>query len=561
MHTHRGERIVTTTRGQHLLGRKIGAYVLERLLGYGGSSAVFLAQDQASGEKVAVKVFLPRSTMDAQMQKNFYRRFLLEAEAASKLEHPSILSIYSYGQDQGLPYIIMPYMPGGTLSEYVRKHGPLSLSEAQRYLEQIASALDYAHEQGCVHCDVKPANILLDGVGNAILTDFGIARLTQPDAPAAEKSLKSPEALMGTPDYISPEQALGQPLDGRSDIYSLGITLFYLLAGSPPFKGESSIAIALLHVHELPPPLGLLRADITPDLDNVVGKALAKQPEERYQTAGEFRDAFALAVAFATSVEYFPNVEGGSGKIRRASVVLKPVGQISPPTRLAARFSRATLTVMVLVLLLFSGAAMGIARFLTPSQARPQSVSPTSTVTAPPQDILAGDQDNWQRSSTYFFKNGQYTILNTSPKDVALAFYSNHRYNDFRLSVTLAEVHSMQAGPDFYGVIFRASTDQSRYYLFDIDASGGQYSFYRYDGQWHTLAVGTVTTLRPGLGQHNVITVEAKGNTFSFSINGQSIGKPVTDRSRSALSDGEIGLCVENKNSEVVFSRMYVTRL
>ncbi len=292
---------MTTTRGQHLIGKQIGSYVLERLLGYGGSSAVFLAQGHSSGEEVAVKVFMPRSTMDVQMQKNFYQRFLLEAEAASKLDHPHILSIYSYGQDQGLPYIVMPYMPGGTLSEYVQKHGPLSLTESQHYLEQIAAALDYAHEQGCVHCDVKPANILLDGAGNALLSDFGIARLMQPDAAAAERAMKSPETLMGTPDYISPEQALGQPLDGRSDIYSLGVTLFYLLAGSPPFKAESSIAMALLHVHETPPPLGLLRADITLGIDNVIGKALAKWPEERYQTAGEFRDAFAEALV---SVDY-----------------------------------------------------------------------------------------------------------------------------------------------------------------------------------------------------------------------------------------------------------------
>src|SRR6266550_5946474 len=248
---------MSTNRGQHLIGQVIGSYILEKLLGYGGSSAVFLAQNRLTNEKVAVKVFLPRSTMDRQAQKNFYKRFLLEAEAASKLDHPHILSIYSYGQDQGLPYIVMPYMPGGTLSEYVQKHGPLSLTEAQLYLEQIAAALDYAHEQGCVHCDVKPANILLDGAGNALLSDFGIARLMQPDAVAAERAMKSPETLMGTPDYISPEQALGQPLDGPSDIYSLAVTLFFLLAGSPPFKAESSIAMALLHVHETPPSLGL----------------------------------------------------------------------------------------------------------------------------------------------------------------------------------------------------------------------------------------------------------------------------------------------------------------
>ncbi len=554
---------MTTTRGQHLLGKKVAAFVLEQLLGYGGSSAVFLAQDPVSSEKVAVKVFLPRSTMDVQMQKNFYRRFLLEAEAASKLEHPYILSIYSYGQDHGLPYIVMPYMPGGTLSEYVRKHGPLSLSEAQRYLQQIASALDYAHEQGCVHCDVKPANILLDGAGNAMLADFGIARLTQPDAPAAEKSVKSAEALMGTPDYISPEQALGQPLDGRSDVYSLGVTLFFLLAGSPPFKAESSIAMALLHVHEAPPPLGLLRADITPEIDNAVGKALAKWPEERYQTAGDFRDAFDEAATSAASVEYSAYAASDSGKSRRPSVVLRPVAQARPITGLTTRFSRATLAVLVLVpLLLVSGATLGIVRFLTHAQTHSQSALSTATVAPSSLDILADNQDDWQRSSTYFFKNGQYMIRNTSEKDVALAFYANHQYRDFRLSVTLSEIHSKQNGLDFYGLVFRASVDQSHYYLFDVDTSGeSQYTFYRYDGQWNILASGPALSLRSGLGQHNVLIVVAKGHSFSFFINGKPVGKPVIDHSSSALSEGEIGLCVENNNSEVAFSHMYVTQL
>jgi len=553
------------TRGQHLIGKQIGSYILEQLLGYGGSSAVFLAQDTSSDEKVAIKVFLPRSTMDAQMQKNFYHRFLREAEAASKLDHPHILTIYSYGQDHGLPYIIMPYMPGGTLSEYVKKHGPLSLSEAQHYLQQIASALGYAHEQGCVHCDVKPANILLDGAGNAMLSDFGIVRLMQPDASTVQQSMKSPETLMGTPDYISPEQALGQPLDGRSDIYSLAVTLFYLLAGSPPFKAESSIAMALLHVHETPPALGLLRADITPQIDRVVGKALAKWPEDRYQTAGAFSEAFARAVASGNYSDNSNHAIGEFGDpgngLRRASIALKPVVQMKTALAPSFRLTRTTMAVLLLLpLLLVSGATVGIIKFLTHAPSHAPSASPTATVSS--RDILTDDQEDWQISSTYFFKNGQYTIKNTSAKSVALAFYGNHQFSNFRLSVTLSETHSSQSGADYYGVVFRASPDQSSYYLFDVDASnGGGYTFYRYDGQWHTLAAGAVASFAPGLGQHNVITVEAKGNTFSFFINGKSVDKPVIDVSKSALNAGEIGLCVEDKNSEVVFSHMYITPL
>ena len=558
--------MTTTRRGQHLIGKQIGSYILERLLGYGGSSAVFLAQDSISDEKVAVKVFLPRSTMDVQMQKNFYHRFLREAEAASKLDHPHILSIYSYGQDHGLPYIIMPYMPGGTLSEYVQKHGPLSLSEAEGFLAQIASALDYAHEQGCVHCDVKPANILLDGTGHAMLSDFGIARLMQPEETTVQQSMKSPETLMGTPDYISPEQALGQPLDGRSDIYSLGVTLFFLLAASPPFKAESSIAMALLHVHETPPMLGLMRADITPQIDRVVGRALAKWPEERYQTAGAFRDAFAGAVASAENSQAIDSASGslhGASSGRRPLIALKPVVQIKPVLAYSFKLSRTTLAVLLLLpLLLVSGATVGIIKFLTHSPARSQSASPAVTVSPSSYDILANDSEDWQKSSTYYFKNGQYTILNTSEKGVALAFYANHEYSNFRLSVTLSEISNPLSSADFSGIVFRASADQSHYYLFDVDASGrGGYTFYRYDGQWHILAGGQTASFLPRLGQHNVIAVMAKGNTFSFFINGKGIGKAITDGSKSALSSGEIGLCVEERNSEVGFSHMYVTPL
>src|SRR6266568_357881 len=287
---------MATTRGQHLIGKVIGSCVLESLLGHGGSSAVFLAQQQHSERKVAVKVFLPRPNMDTQMRREFYSRFLREAKAASQLDHPNILPIYSYGEQDGLPYIIMPYMPGGTLREYIAAHGCLTLHEAQWYLEQIASALDYAHEHGCVHCDVKPANILLDSDGSVVLSDFGIAHVMRRDIISEQSPTKSPGTLMGTPDFISPEQALGQPLDGRSDIYSLGITLFYLLVGRLPFLAESTIAVALLQVHGAPPALSLLRADISPYTDSVIQKALAKRPEERFQTAGEFSAAFAQSI-------------------------------------------------------------------------------------------------------------------------------------------------------------------------------------------------------------------------------------------------------------------------
>jgi len=557
---------MSTTRGQHLIGQEIGSCILEKLLGYGGSSAVFLAQNRTTNEKVAVKVFLPRSTMDRQAQKNFYKRFLLEAEAASELDHPNILSIYSYGEHNGLPYIVMPYMPGGTLSEYVAKYGPLSLSLAQQYFAQISSALDYAHENGCIHCDVKPANILLDGWGHGVLSDFGIVRLMQPDNEITEQSVKSPEILMGTPDYISPEQALGKPLDGRSDVYSLAVTLFFLLAGSPPFISESSIALALMHVHDTPPTLGTMRADITPQIDRVIAKALAKWPQDRYQTAGEFSAAFAEAVVNA-DIYVFSDSEAKrraihfSGGGKRALAALKPVVQGKPIWRRIA-----LPLILLLALIIGSLLSVNIIGLFTHTHPHVQVVTPSGSQ----NDYLAADkQDEWPKGPVrgpYFFQNGQYHIINKTPKQIAIALYDfgSYPFTNFSLTVTASELHGSHSGGDYYGIIFRSSTDQAHYYLFEITAwGGGQYGFWRYDGQTipKSLKFGTLPSFLANYGQRNVITIEVKGNTFTFFVDQQSLGIPVIDNSKQPLSSGAIGLSVEEQNTEVAFSHLDINKL
>jgi serine/threonine protein kinase len=557
---------MSTFRGQHLIGQEIGSCILEKQLGHGGSSAVFLAQSRSSDEKVAVKVFLPRSTMDKQTQKNFYRRFLREAQAASELDHPNILSIYSYGEHNGLPYIVMPYMSGGTLSEYVAKHGPLSLSEAQQYLEQISSALDYAHEHGHVHCDVKPANILLDDLGHVVLSDFGIVRLMHPDPEATLQSIKSSEILMGTPDYISPEQALGQPLDGRSDVYSLAVTLFFLLAGKPPFKAESSIAMALMHVHEKPPVLGMMRADITPQIDSVIGKALSKWPEERFQAAGEFSSAFAEAVTnadqSATPASGAKRKANGSNSEGKQSLAaLKPIVQVKPTGKRSFKLQRVVLP-LILLLAVIIGSVVTVNIIGKFTSEHPQQATSSTKQT----DYLADDkQDMWPHSPTNFFKHGQYHIKNVAPLAIAIAYYvfGNYQFTNFRLTVTASEIAGKHDGGDYYGVVFRSSTDQLHYYLFEIaaTASGGQYGFWRCDGQTQKpLAIGNVPSLLPNLGQSNVIKIQVKDSTFSFSVNQQSLGT-VTDTSKPVLSSGDVGLSVEEQNTEVAFSHLLIDKL
>ncbi len=552
---------MTTTRGQHLIGTVLGTCVLERLIGYGGSSAVFLGQQHSPNRKVAVKVFLPRSTMDAQSRRDFYRRFLREAEAASHLNHPNILPIYSYGEQDGLPYIIMPYMSGGTLSEYMTKHGPLSLEEAQWHLEQIASALDYAHQHGCIHCDVKPANILLDGERRIMLADFGIAHLMpNSELEAQETATKNPEALMGTPDYISPEQALGQSLDGRSDVYSLGIMLFYLLSKQLPFRADSSLSLALMHIHEVPPSLHRVRADISPAINRVIRKSLAKKREQRFQTAQAFSAAFTEAINNVeddTIVDPFGNEEPPAPPA-------KPVVQIKSFTPVARILTMPRVLIAAALLLLIIGGAVMSTVYLSHRLPVGASGIQTSLMHGTKQtdsNVLNND-DYWPLSNNFFYdqQHQYYHIVNKSAQASALALYNQHQYANFHLSVTMVFVHGVHDASDYYGIVFRASTDQSRYYLFEMMSSHtGQYIFWRFDGKWQTLASGPVNSLTVGPQKQNTLTIDAHNSTFSFLVNDKPLGPTVHDSSSSPLTSGEVGLYVEQQDAEVAFSHLYIT--
>ncbi|MDQ2904477.1 MAG: serine/threonine protein kinase [Chloroflexota bacterium] len=557
---------MSTTRGQHLIGRTLGSCVLEKLLGYGGSSAVFLAQQHSPERKVAVKVFLPRTTMDSQTRQDFYQRFLREARAASGLHHSHILPIHSYGEEDDLLYIIMPYMQGGTLYEYVSGRGCLSLNEVGTYLEQIASALDYAHEHGCVHCDVKPANILLDGEGHVLLSDFGIARLTQDGALARQgetEAVKRPESLMGTPDYISPEQALGQDLDRRSDVYSLGVTLFFLLTGRPPFIAETPIAMALLHVHEPPPSLRSLHTDMPPEVDHVIRKALAKFPEERFRSAGHLGEAFKQALAVASEAErnaLRPKVSVASPG-RSSARLFSPVRVVHVKPAWLYTLGLPRVLLIGLLLLLVAVGASVTAGAITLRIVHGSAYGAQATVVPDLSgDALAVDGENdWPKSNTFFFANGQYHIQNKSAQDIALALYANHLFSNFALTITMTEVRGSHNDADYYGVVLRASPDQSHYYVLEVaSAEAGQYEFLRYDGQWKTLAAGPVPSLLPD-AQANTVSVRASGALFNFFINGQHVGTPVTDSSRAALSSGDIGLYVEEQGTEVAFSHLRIS--
>ncbi len=262
--------------------QKISRYEIRRELGRGGMAAVYLAYDPNFDREVAIKI-LPHELMH---DPAFRTRFHREARTIAALEHPAIVPVYDFGEENGQPYLVMRYLSGGSLVARIRA-GPVPAGEAARILARIGSALDAAHAKGIVHRDLKPANILFDQYGEAYLGDFGIAQLS------GGTSTLTGSMILGTPAYMSPEQISGEKkIDGRSDIYALGIVVFEMLTGQTPFQSDSPVKLMMMHVSAPPPKVSETEAKLPPGSAAVLERALAKEPDERYQKAAEFSRAF-----------------------------------------------------------------------------------------------------------------------------------------------------------------------------------------------------------------------------------------------------------------------------
>jgi serine/threonine-protein kinase len=253
-----------------------GRYRIVRKLGAGGMADVYLAEDQELGRRVAIKILNGRHANDDQ----FIERFRREAKNAAALNHPNIVSIYDRGEAEDTYYIAMEFLDGRSLKELIVGHGQAPVKVAVEYARQILSALRFAHRHGIVHRDIKPHNVLVDREGRVKVTDFGIAR-------AGTSQMTETGSIVGTAQYLSPEQARGGEVDQRSDLYSLGIVLYELLTGKTPFEGDTPVEIAMKHLSTPPQPPSKLRSDIPRELDMVVLRALAKDPDDRYQSADE----------------------------------------------------------------------------------------------------------------------------------------------------------------------------------------------------------------------------------------------------------------------------------
>jgi serine/threonine protein kinase len=254
---------------------QIGRYEVETELTQGGMGIIFLARDPYIQRQVVVKVLMYSRTLD-EVYREFFQR---EAEVIAALEHPCIVPIYDFGWHGEQPYIVMRYMSEGSLDDRLAK-GEIKLTEMAHILKRVSEALDAAHAKNIIHRDVKPSNILFDGTGEAFLSDFGIAK----SKPITDEE---GEWLVGTPAYMSPEQVKGETVDGRSDVYALGVTLYRLLTGQLPFSSNSTTALVNAHVDKPIPDVRKVKANIPAVWQEVVAKAMAKDPNERYPTAGD----------------------------------------------------------------------------------------------------------------------------------------------------------------------------------------------------------------------------------------------------------------------------------
>jgi len=343
---------------EDLTGLSLGPYKIIKLLGEGGMAAVYEAYHAAMDRSVAFKILPRHFASDEQ----FIKRFEQEAKLLAQLQHPHILPVFDFGTAEGYTYIVMPLVKTGTLSSLM-KGEPLSLKQIRAIISQLGDALDYAHSRGLVHRDVKPSNVLVDERGNCLLTDFGIAKLV-----AGSSKITTTGGLIGTPAYMSPEQGLGQTLDGRSDLYSLGVILHELATGRAPYDAETPIAVVLKHVHDPLPKPRSINPDLSVRLEKVILTTLAKKPEDRYATGKELVEALEAAIPHDTLV--------GAKSPAAAETMVRPA-PTSPSRSSRARWPLAVGGLLTIGLIAL-GAVFLIGPLLAPAPT-PTTAAPTLT--------------------------------------------------------------------------------------------------------------------------------------------------------------------------------------
>jgi len=394
-------RFVDTERHSgSLIGSRIGDFQVMRKLGRGGMADVFAARQLSLGRDVALKVLRSEYARD----KDYVERFRREARAAAKLNHPNIVQVYEVGSVDSVFYIAQELIDGGNLRQRLEDHGAIGAEEAIELLVSVASALELAAEAGITHRDIKPENIMRSSRGIIKVADFGLARI-RTDMSASQTSLTQAGLTLGTPRYMSPEQVQGHPVDARSDLYSLGVTMYHLLAGRPPFEADDPLALALMQLQETPTPLDRARAkratDGQPDLPEwliaVVTRLMNKSPQDRFQSPSELLDAVHNEAAIST-------ISGLGVGTAAATIRLQRAADEARRTRLRQRARSLVAVLLPISLTLYAGwRFQSIAGPSVSGLLNPETVSGEESVQG--QYLIAVDRNDeagWRAVGTYF---------------------------------------------------------------------------------------------------------------------------------------------------------------
>ncbi|HEY8068759.1 MAG TPA: DUF6719 family protein [Burkholderiales bacterium] len=277
----------------------LGRYQLRRVLGRGAMGVVYEGLDPTLDRRVAVKTILKSVGLDEETERAYSERFVREAKAVARLNHPNIVQVYDFGQENEVAYLVMEFIQGKELRSFISATERVTTQECVRIMGELLDALDFAHERGVIHRDIKPANVILDEQRRVKLADFGVARVQDSDRSAAG-------TMVGTPAFMSPEQIQGLKIDRRTDIFSAGVVFYQLLTGEAPFKGEGAWTVAKKIMQDEPPPPSSIVSNVSPTFDGIVERALAKNPAERFATAREFADALRGALVSAPAARPAP---------------------------------------------------------------------------------------------------------------------------------------------------------------------------------------------------------------------------------------------------------------
>lgn len=525
----------------------IGRYEVKEELGRGGMATVYRAYDPMFDREVAIKVLPPEFLHDP----NFRERFKREIKVIAALEHPAIVPVYDLGEENGMPYYVMRYMPGGSLSARIAR-GSISIQDATQIIEKLASAMTYAHKKGVVHRDLKPDNILFDDNGDPYLSDFGVASFASNNA-----SLTGNSAI-GTPAYMSPEQAQGEKADSRSDIYSLGVIIFQMLSGQQPYKADTPMATALKQITEPIPEILDVKPELPRATDTIIKTAMAKRREDRYSSAIELARAFDRAahnleddVIVVNAVPQQTRANGGNKT--RLILILAAIGLGA-----FALLAVAAGVFFVARQFLFAGESsteipptLAAAPLPEATSVPPAEIIPTETAAA---DFFTEefDQDlgaNW----THFIANGlEENFAPPTIQDGALtfdlagdgliyyAYYNAKTYDDVRVDARVANPGSSNSL-----VILVCRYDEAKgWYEFKIN-SGGLYEMLYVsmnDDKIHTSSARIANGGSPLIKTGNAVneySVTCVGEKLSFFANG-SLVKSVDER-RFQLFSGYAG--------------------